>query len=61
LRVVESLGHERHLLCELHDGGEVIVRTTAAAAVPAEGSTLHLSAAPEALHLFDGASGRRLD
>jgi len=29
LRVVESLGHERHLLCELQDAREVIVRTAA--------------------------------
>jgi multiple sugar transport system ATP-binding protein len=60
LRVVESLGHERHLLCELQDGGEVIVRSTSGAAVPAEGATVHLAAAPQALHLFDPGSGRRL-
>jgi multiple sugar transport system ATP-binding protein len=60
LRVVESLGHERHLLCELSDGREVIVRSPSAAAVPAEGAAVHLAAAPQALHLFDPDSGRRL-
>jgi multiple sugar transport system ATP-binding protein len=60
LRVVESLGHERHLLCELQDAREVIVRSPSAAAVPGEGATVHLAAAPQALHLFDPDSGRRL-
>ncbi len=58
--MVESLGHERHLLCELQDAREVIVRTSSGAAVPGEGATVHLAAAPEALHLFDPDSGRRL-
>jgi multiple sugar transport system ATP-binding protein len=60
VRVVESLGHERHLLCELQDAREVIVRTSSASAVPGEGATIHLDAAPGALHLFDADSGRRL-
>jgi multiple sugar transport system ATP-binding protein len=60
LRVVESLGHERHLVCELQDASEVVVRTSSAAAVPGEGATIHLDAAPGALHLFDADSGRRL-
>jgi multiple sugar transport system ATP-binding protein len=60
LRVVESLGHERHLLCELQDAREVIVRTSSAAGVPGEGATVHLDAAPGALHLFDADSGLRL-
>jgi multiple sugar transport system ATP-binding protein len=60
LRLVESLGHERHLVCELEEARDVIVRTSAATAVPAEGSTVHLDAAPGALHLFDADSGRRL-
>jgi hypothetical protein len=58
--VIESLGHERHLLCELHDAREVIVRTSSSGPVPAEGATVHLDAAPDALHLFDPDSGRRL-
>ena len=57
---IESLGHERHLLCELQDAREVIVRTSSAAPVPGEGATIHLDAAPGALHLFDADSGRRL-
>ncbi len=60
LRVVESLGHERHLLCELQDAREVIVRASSASPVPGEGTTVHLGADPGALHLFDAGSGRRL-
>jgi ABC-type sugar transport system ATPase subunit len=61
LRVVESLGHERHLLCELQDAREVIVRTASGRQAPAEGTTVFLDAPPESLHLFDPDSGRRLD
>jgi ABC-type sugar transport system ATPase subunit len=60
LRVVESLGHERHLLCELQDAREVIVRTASGRQSPAEGTTVFLDAPPESLHLFDPDSGRRL-
>jgi multiple sugar transport system ATP-binding protein len=60
LRLVESLGHERHLVCELEEARDIIVRTSSAAAVPSEGATIHLDAAPGALHLFDAGSGRRL-
>jgi len=60
LRVVESLGHERHLLCELQDAREVIVRTGSGRQAPGEGTTVFLDAPPESLHLFDPDSGRRL-
>ncbi|MFP4513062.1 MAG: ABC transporter ATP-binding protein [Acidimicrobiales bacterium] len=60
LRVVESLGHERHLVCESGDGEMLIARVPADAALPAEGTTVHLATTVEALHLFDAATGDRI-
>jgi multiple sugar transport system ATP-binding protein len=60
VRVVESLGHERHLLCELDGGTEVVVRSPASVAAHGEGTAVHLTAAPSGLHLFDADTGRRL-
>jgi multiple sugar transport system ATP-binding protein len=59
--VVESLGHERHVVCRLDDGQLVITRQPSDAPVPKEGETVHLSAEPEHLHLFDAATGLRVD
>jgi ABC-type sugar transport system ATPase subunit len=58
--VVESLGHERHLLCRLSDGQPVIIRQPSAAPAPAEGSPVGLHARGESVHLFDRSSGNRL-
>jgi multiple sugar transport system ATP-binding protein len=60
LRVVESLGHERHLVCEAATGELLIVRTPAEGALPDEGSQIHLLTKPERLHLFDAATGARI-
>ena len=59
--VVESLGHERHVVCRLADGQLVIVRQPGDGAAPATGATVRLHAELSDLHLFDGASGRRID
>ena len=59
--VVESLGHERHVICRLDGGQTVIVRQTSAEAAPGEGSMLHLAADPEQLHLFDPATEQRFE
>jgi multiple sugar transport system ATP-binding protein len=59
--VVESLGHERHLICRLADGQMVIVRQDAADVAPASGTTVHLAAAPERLHLFAAESEIRIE
>ncbi|MCU1380367.1 MAG: carbohydrate transporter ATP-binding protein family [Acidimicrobiales bacterium] len=59
VRVVESLGHERHVLCEA-DGHRLIVRCPAHGDAPVEGDAVHLSARPEHLHLFDASSGQRV-
>jgi multiple sugar transport system ATP-binding protein len=61
VRVVESLGHERHVICALAGGDQVIVRTAAGVDGPVEGEAVHLSARREHLHLFDAVTGRRID
>src|SRR5215218_2968444 len=58
--VVESLGHERHVVCRLTDHQLVIVRQDAHNAAPAEGSTTLLQADVEGLHVFDAKSGARI-
>jgi multiple sugar transport system ATP-binding protein len=60
VRVVESLGHERHVLCEVEGGGEVVVRTPASTALPADGEAIGLAVPPGRLHLFDPATTGRL-
>jgi multiple sugar transport system ATP-binding protein len=59
VRVVEALGHERHVLCRLPDGSDVIVRLPSSVEAPVEGTDVHLTAAPEHVHLFDGVTGAR--
>jgi hypothetical protein len=58
--VVESLGHERHVVCRLVDEQLVIVRQSAHAPAPAEGTGTFLSAEPDALHVFDAVAGTRI-
>jgi multiple sugar transport system ATP-binding protein len=58
--VVESLGHERHVVCRLADQQLVIVRQDAHAPAPAEDSTTFLVADPAALHVFDPTTGARI-
>jgi multiple sugar transport system ATP-binding protein len=58
--VVESLGHERHVVCRLDDHQLVIVRQDAHEPAPPEDSTTHLVAAPGALHVFDPVTGNRV-
>jgi multiple sugar transport system ATP-binding protein len=58
--VVESLGHERHVICRLADQQLVIVRQDAHEASPAEESTTRLVADAGALHLFDPEHGTRI-
>jgi ABC-type sugar transport system ATPase subunit len=59
VRLVESLGHERHLLCLLASGEQVVVRTGAGTDLPGEGELVHLGAEARHLHLFDAATGAR--
>jgi multiple sugar transport system ATP-binding protein len=59
--VIESLGHERHVICRLEDGQLVIVRQAASAAPPAEASQIGIAADPGHLHVFDAATEERVD
>ena len=56
--VIESLGHERHIVCRLVDDQLVIVRQAAADAAPREGESVHLVA--DHLHVFDLDTGDRV-
>jgi len=57
--VVESLGHERHVICRLVDQQLVIVRQDAHEPAPAEESAVQLVADAAALHVF-GPDGTRI-
>ncbi|MEY4008024.1 MAG: hypothetical protein RLZZ467_1076 [Gemmatimonadota bacterium] len=59
--VVESLGHERHIVCRLADEQMVIVRQASDEARPAEGEAVRLRADAAGIHLFDAATGVRLE
>ncbi len=61
VRVVESLGHERHIICDVSTEDFVIVRVPADAPVPRVGATIGLTTAPEHLHLFDSTTTRRIN
>ena len=58
--VVESLGHERHVICRLEDSTMIIVRQAADMTSPKEGERVHLAAAPEHIHVFDVSTERRI-
>ncbi len=61
VRVVESLGHERHVLCRVEDGTTVTVRVPSHEATPTEGERVWLTATIDDLHLFDAVSSARID
>jgi multiple sugar transport system ATP-binding protein len=60
LRLVESLGHERLLVCELEDGSPAVARVGSEDAVPAEGSAVRLAGDVRHLHLFDATTTERI-
>jgi len=61
LVLVESLGHERHLIAHLDDGQVLIVRQSAHEPTPRDGEVVRLGASSTALHLFDPATQQRVD
>ncbi|MPZ22270.1 MAG: sn-glycerol-3-phosphate ABC transporter ATP-binding protein UgpC [Dehalococcoidia bacterium] len=61
VKVVESLGHERQIVCDLSGGARVITRIPAEESAPPPGAQVGLSIAPGRLHLFDSTSGARLN
>jgi multiple sugar transport system ATP-binding protein len=70
VRVVESLGHERHVVCELAGtddrpdellpGELVVIRQSSDDPAPGVGATVTLTARADQVHLFDPGSGERL-
>jgi multiple sugar transport system ATP-binding protein len=59
--VIESLGHERHVVCRLTDDTLVIVRRAASAPSPQIGEAVHLAADIADVHVFDPGSGERIE
>jgi multiple sugar transport system ATP-binding protein len=60
VRMVEELGHERHVVCALAGGEPVVVRVSGDAPVPGAGAPVHLVATPSDLHRFDATTGIRV-
>jgi multiple sugar transport system ATP-binding protein len=58
---VESLGHERHVVCRLADGTFVVVRQASHEDVPAVDASTQLAIAPGRMLRFDPDSGARLE
>ena len=58
--VIESLGHERHVICRLADGTTVIARQGMDVASPSMGDEIGLAFAPADAHHFDADTGSRL-
>ncbi|WP_411732984.1 ABC transporter ATP-binding protein [Paeniglutamicibacter sp.] len=61
VETVERLGHENLLFCTFGEERQSVVLRTPADAAIVEGQALRAGAAIEHLHLFDRASGRRLE
>ncbi len=60
VKSVESLGHERHVICDLADGQPIVVRLPAEETPPTVASTARLTTRAEHLHLFDPATKQRI-
>mgnify|MGYP001320154733 CR=1 FL=1 len=58
--VVESLGHERHLVCERPGGELVTSRVLGEGSLPAVGDEVGLSIRADGVHVFDRATGLRI-
>src|SRR5260370_37361120 len=58
--VIESLGHERHVICRLEDGQLIIVRQAANVSPPAEETEIRLPADAARLLVFDAESEERV-
>ena len=60
VKVVESLGHERHLFVDLC-GNNIICRQSSEDAAPAIGERVELLVRPEHVHLFDPERSERVN
>ena len=58
--LVESLGHERLVVCRVADGTLVIVRVDSDAVVPEIGEGVRLTTSVEHVHLFDAETSERI-
>ncbi|MEZ5169309.1 MAG: ABC transporter ATP-binding protein [Acidimicrobiia bacterium] len=58
---VESLGHERHIICDVAGPPFVIVRQVIDDPAPAEGGRVRLDADPGQIHVFHPDTGARID
>jgi multiple sugar transport system ATP-binding protein len=58
--LIEALGHERLIHCEMEGGERVAVRVDADAAAPTEDAAVRLRPNPDRLHLFAADTGERL-
>lgn len=59
--LIESLGHERLIVCSVADGTLVIVRRDSDEPVPPVGSVARLTATLEHVHLFDSETAVRVE
>jgi multiple sugar transport system ATP-binding protein len=59
--MVESLGHERNVACRLDDGTLVIARQDVTTPLPTIGEAVQLVVAHDDMHVFDSASGDRIE
>ena len=59
--LVESLGHERLVVCRVADGTLVIVRLDSDAVVPALESIVRVTTAVDHVHLFDADTSDRIE
>jgi len=58
--VVESLGHERHVICRVRGDVTATVRQGSALVPPAPGDAVRIAFRAEDVHRFDAATGNRL-
>ena len=59
--VVESLGHELHVICRLEDGQLIIVRQPSSVTPPVVESEVYLTADAAHVHVFDADTEERVD
>jgi multiple sugar transport system ATP-binding protein len=59
--LVESLGHERHVVTRLDDGQSIIARQATPGPAPRDGEVITFAANPPALHLYDPTTERRVE
>ena len=58
--IVELLGAEAHVICHLGDGTRLVIRQESSVARPSIGEAVRVAVDAGSVHLFDGATGRRL-